>query len=59
MHHEDLLAAALVRPIDQDLAVEPPGAQQRRIKDLRPVGRGEQDQTTRYVKAVKLRQQLI
>src|SRR6516225_11091095 len=59
MHHEDLLAAALVRPIDQDLAVEPPGAQQRRIKDLRPVGRGEQDETARRIEAIELGQKLV
>src|SRR5271169_1331961 len=59
MHREDLLAAALVWPIDQDLAVEPPGAQQRRIEDLRPVGRSEQDETARRIEPIELGQQLV
>jgi len=59
MYCQDLLAAPLVRPIDQDLAIEPPGTQQGGIKDLRPVGRGEQDQTARRIEAVELGQQLV
>ncbi len=32
----------LVGPVDQDLAVEAAGAQQRRIENLGPVGGGQQ-----------------
>ena len=35
VHLQDLDAALLVGPVDQHLAVEAPGAQQRRIEDLR------------------------
>ena len=42
MHHEDLHAPGLVGPVDQHLAIEAAGAQQRRIENLRAVGRGEQ-----------------
>ena len=44
---ENLDAALAVGPIDQDLAVEAAGPQQRRIEDFRPVGRGEQDDAGR------------
>ena len=40
-------AAELVGPIDQHLAIEAAGAQQRRVEDLGPVGGGEQDQSRR------------
>ncbi len=38
MDVEDIDTAVLVRPIEQDLSVEAPGAQRRRIEDLGPVG---------------------
>ena len=44
MHRQDLLASPLVRPIDQNLPVEPPGAQQCRVEHFGPVGRAEQDE---------------
>ena len=56
---KDLDAALLVRPVDQDLAVEAARAQQRRVEDLRPVGRGEQDDALARVEAVELDQELI
>ena len=59
MHRQDLLAAFLVRPIDQHLAVEAAGAQQGRIEYFRPVGRGEQDQAARRVEPVEFGQQLV
>ena len=37
----------LVGPVDQDLAVEAAGAQQRRVEDLRAVGRGQQHDAAR------------
>ena len=59
MHLEDLDAALLVRAIDQDLAVEAAGPQQRRVEDLRPVGRGEQDDALARIEAVQLDQELV
>src|SRR5271167_108329 len=59
MHSEDLFSPLLVRSIDQDLAVEPPGAQQRRIENLGPVGRREQDEAARRIEAVELGQELV
>ena len=56
VHREDRFAASLVGPIDQDLAVEPAGAQQCRIENLRPVGRGEQHEAAGRVEAVELGQ---
>ena len=59
MHLEDVDAAALVRPVDQDLAIEAAGAQQRRIEDLRPVGRRQQNQPGARIEAVELHQELV
>ena len=44
VHGEDLDAPVLVRSVDEHLAVETPGAQQRRIENLGAVGGGEQHQ---------------
>ena len=41
MYRQDLLASPFVGPVDQDLPVEPPGTQQRRIEDFGPVCGGE------------------
>jgi hypothetical protein len=38
VHLQDVGAAASVGPVDQHLAVEAAGAQQRRVEDFRPVG---------------------
>ena len=59
MHLEDLDAALLVGAVDQDLAVEAAGPQQRRVEDLGAVGRGEQDDALARVEAVELDQQLV
>ena len=59
MHVEDLHAPRLVRPVHQHLPVEPSRAQQRRIEDLRPVGRGEQHDAASGVEAVQLDQELV
>ena len=56
---QDLDATLLVRAVDQDLAVEAAGAQQRGIEDLRPVGRREDDEAGARIEAVQLDQQLI
>ena len=59
MDAQDVHPPLLVRPIHQHLAIEPPGPQQRRIQDLRPVGRRQDDDRHRPVEAVHLRQQLV
>ena len=56
---QDIDAPLLVRPVHQHLAVEPPGPQQRRVEDLRPVGRRQDDDRHRAVEPVHLRQQLV
>ena len=45
----------LVGPVDQHLAVEAAGAQQRRVEDLRPVGGGQQHHADARVEAVESR----
>lgn len=42
MNLEDLDTPLLVRSINEDLAIEPPGTQQRGIENFRPVSRCEQ-----------------
>ena len=59
MHLEDLHTAELVGTIDQHLAVEAARAQERRIEDLRPVGRCDQDQSLARIEAVHLDQELV
>jgi hypothetical protein len=59
VHLQDLQASFLVRPVDQHHAVEAPGAQQRRVEDLGPVGGGEQHQPGARIEAVELDQQLV
>ena len=59
VQRQDLRAALGVGRIDGDLAVEAPGTQQRRVENVRAVGRGEDDQTAARVEAVHLHQQLV
>ena len=49
----------LVGAIDEDLAVEAPGAQQRRVEDLRAIGGGHEDHADARIEAVQLDQQLV
>src|SRR5262249_20525065 len=56
---EDLFAASDVRLVDQHLAIEASGAEQRRVEHLGPVGRAHDDHALARVEAVHLRQQLI
>jgi hypothetical protein len=60
VHAQDLHAPGAVGPVHQHLAVEAPGAQQRRVEDLGPVG-GRQQRSTPAVRveAVELGQQLV
>ena len=56
---KNLLAAPHVGLVDEDLTVEPPRPQQRRIEDFWTVGRGHDDDALPGVKAVHLRQELV
>src|SRR5262249_58282343 len=46
-------------PVHRDLSIEAPGAQKRRIEDLRPVGGGKQNDAGGWVEAVQLDEKLI
>ena len=59
MHLEDVDPASLVRPVDKNLAIETPGAQQRRIENLRSVGRSKQDQPNARIEPVEFQQELV
>ena len=59
VHREDRLAAFEVGTVDDDLAVEATGAQQRGIEDVGTVGRREQDHALLLVEAVHLDEQLV
>ncbi len=59
VHVEDRLAALEVGAVDDDLAVEAARAQQRRVEDVGPVGRGDQDDAALDVEAVHLDEQLV
>ena len=48
-----------VRAVEDDLAVEAAGAQQRRVQDVRPVGGGDHDHVGVGVEAVHLDQDLV
>ena len=59
VHVEDGLAADEVGAIDDDLAIEPAGPQQRRVEDVGTVGGGDQDDAGGDVEAVHLDEQLV
>ena len=56
---QDGHAAAQVRPVEDDLAVEAAGPQQGRVQDVRPVGGGDDDHVGVRVEAVHLDQDLV
>ena len=56
---EDLAAADPVGPVDDDLAVEAAGTEQRRIEDVGPVRGGDQDDVVLHLEAVHLDEQLV
>ena len=56
---EDLLAALAVGAVDDDLAVEAAGPQQRRVEDVGPVGGGDQDDVVLHLEAVHLDEELV
>jgi hypothetical protein len=59
MDVENLPAALLVGAIDQHLAVETTGSQQRRIEDFRTVGGSQQNDAGSGVEAVEFGEELI
>ena len=59
VHPQDALAAAHVRRVHHDLAVEAAGTQQRRIEHVGPVGGGDQDHAVVRLEAVHLDQELV
>ncbi len=56
---EDLVATLDVGPIEDDLAVEPARAQERRVEDVRTVGGRDHDHVRVGVEAVHLDQDLV
>ena len=59
VHKQNLLAAALVRPVDDHLAVEAAGSQQRRVEDVGAIGGRDDDDVGVAVEAVHLDQDLV
>src|SRR5215831_1545438 len=59
MHSEDLLPSLLVWAVDEDLPIEAPGAQQRRVQNLRAVRRAEQHEAARRIEPVEFGQKLV
>ena len=59
MHFQDGLAPLHVRAIHDHLPIETTGAQQRGVKNVRPVGGGNDDDIGVRVKAIHLNQDLI
>ena len=59
VHRQDRLAALEVGTVDDDLAVEATGPQQRGVEDVGAVGRREQDHPLLLVEAVHLDQELV
>ncbi len=56
---EDLRPPLAVGAVDDDLAIEAPRAQQRRVENVGTVGGGDQDDVVFHLKAVHLDQQLV
>src|SRR5438067_10222 len=59
VHFEDGATAADVRPIERHMPVEPTGAEQRRIENVRAVGGRDHDHMGVGLEAVHLDQQLV
>ena len=59
MDLQDRDAALLVGRVHDDLPVEPPGSQQRRVEDVRPVGGRQDDHALVAREAVHLGEDLI
>ncbi len=59
MHLQHGAAAGQIRCRDRDLAIEAARPQQRRVEDVGPVGRGDQDDARAVTEAVHLDEQLV
>ena len=59
VHGQDPLAALHVGRVDDDLPVEPPGPEERRIEDVGPVRGGEQDHPLVRLEPVHLDEELV
>ena len=59
VHRQHGAAAREIGRADRDLAVEPAGAQQRRVEDVGPVGGRDEDDVGARVEAVHLDEQLV
>src|ERR1700730_1300039 len=59
MHAQNFFAAFHVRKIDGDLSIETSGTQQRWIENVRPIRRGDDDDTFLCIEAVHLDKQRI
>jgi hypothetical protein len=59
VYAQDRLATFQVGPVDHDLTVEAPGAQQRGVEDVGAVRRGHEDDGGTLVEAVHLDEQLV
>ena len=59
VHLEDLAAAVAVGAVDDDLAVEAPGPQERRVEDVGAVGGGDEDDVVLHLEAVHLDEELV
>ena len=59
VHAQDLLTAGQIRVAHGDLTVKTARAQQRRVQDVRTVGRGHEDHAFAVTKTIHLHQQLV
>src|SRR5581483_9994496 len=59
MHIENIHATLEVRAIDENLAIEPTRTQQSGIKNLRAIGRRQNDHPCGWIKAVHLSKKLV
>jgi len=59
MNLENCLPSLYIGAVNDYMPVEPPGAEQGGIKDVRAVRRGNEDDPCRLVKAVEFYQQLV
>ena len=59
VHGEDRAAADAVGPVDDDLPVEAAGTQERRVEDVGPVRRGDEDDVVLHLEAVHLDEKLV
>ena len=59
VHLEDLAAPESVRTVDDDLAVEAAGTEERGIEDVGPVRRGDEDDVVLHLEAVHLDEELV